>query len=155
MMSEWEWARRSAQSLHAYYANLASEYESATRPHRREAVLQRALLRDHELTRAERCAADCAVMEETMRDLAGRQQDQLNTPAGSTTADRILDDEPSDDCPCCRGTGRHVYPSTAMGGGVGGQAMTEGPCPGTRLRPDWTDCPAVLAGRERQETDDG
>ena len=58
-------------------------------------------------------------------------------------------------CPRCRDSGRHMYASTAMGAGVGAQMVTEGPCPGSRTRPDWTDCPIVLSERERQETDDG
>lgn len=49
-------------------------------------------------------------------------------------------------CQTCRGTGEHLYGNTAMGmGGPAGQAFTVGPCPGTRHRPDLTDCPVVLA----------
>lgn len=54
-------------------------------------------------------------------------------------------DEECDECPTCCGTGRYVYDSTTMGkGGIGGQMSTEGPCPGTRHRVDWSDCPVVL-----------
>ena len=53
-------------------------------------------------------------------------------------------------CQACHGTGRYLYSNSAMGMGIGGQTMTEGPCPGTRRRPDWSDCPVVLAERDRE-----
>lgn len=48
-------------------------------------------------------------------------------------------------CRTCRGTGEYTYGTTAMGMGIGGQAFTVGPCPGTKHRVDRTDCPVVLA----------
>lgn len=54
----------------------------------------------------------------------------------------ILDYE----CRTCHDTGLYLYGNTAMNMGPGGQAMTTGPCPGTRRRPDLTDCPIVLRG---------
>lgn len=51
-------------------------------------------------------------------------------------------------CDTCFGSGHYIYPSTAMGGpGIGGRALTKGPCPGTRRAADNTDCPFVLANR--------
>lgn len=46
------------------------------------------------------------------------------------------------ECGKCRGTGLSSYPNTTMNmGGVGGQMITVGPCPGTQNRPDLSDCP--------------
>lgn len=44
-------------------------------------------------------------------------------------------------CKTCKGTGEYLYPDSAMGMGAGGQTMTTGPCPGTKTRPDQSDCP--------------
>ena len=50
-------------------------------------------------------------------------------------------------CDVCHGTGRYVWGSTAMGGGIGGQTMTEGPCPGKARSAFTSMCPVYL--RER------
>lgn len=52
-------------------------------------------------------------------------------------------------CSTCNGTGQYLYSSSTMNMGPGGQVMTTGPCPGTRRRPDETDCPFVLTEDRR------
>jgi hypothetical protein len=60
-----------------------------------------------------------------------------------------------DPCMSCRGTGVKVYSSTALWrGGIGGQAMTNGPCDtcwgsGDRYRP-WTDLRKLEAGMKAE-----
>lgn len=73
---------------------------------------------------------------------------------GAVTLDGVPMYVPAE-CPTCRGGGRFLYSSTAMGGGVGGQMMTWGPCPGTRRTPETSDCPVVLAGRDLPRCPDG
>ncbi len=70
MMSEWDWERRSAQSLAGRHRYLASDHEAEARRHealgrfhRRRAELEAAMLRDHRLTRDEAIAANVAVAE--------------------------------------------------------------------------------------------
>lgn len=55
------------------------------------------------------------------------------------------------ECEKCADTGAYVYGSTAMNMGIGGQVVTMGPCPGTRNRPDLSDCPTTLAVKAEEE----
>jgi hypothetical protein len=59
-----------------------------------------------------------------------------------------MDERDVPECATCRDTGTYLYADSTMNmGGIGGQVFTEGPCPGTRRRPDLTDCPIVLRNR--------
>lgn len=53
-------------------------------------------------------------------------------------------------CDTCQNSGLFIYPSTAMGSGVGGSSMTTGPCPGTRRAMIDSDC-SIWLHMKKQE----
>ncbi len=53
-------------------------------------------------------------------------------------------------CETCHGTGEYLYSDTSLGsGGLAGQSMTVGRCPGTRRSALWSDCPVAKLIGER------